>query len=165
MRNRHEVFAVDRIATGYDAVREIWLADPLGILQRATTTGLSGLFGAKLRVPVGPFEITSEIVIDIVDIEQCRSSTDEPATKLEIEWGAMRSPELFPIMRATMTIYPLSPTETALELCGTYEPPLGVVGEAADAIAMRHVAKESVAHFLRDVARLLGSRVSQGTAA
>jgi hypothetical protein len=34
-----------------------------------------------------------------------------------------------------------------------------------DAIAMRRVVKESVAHFLEDIARLLGARVSRGTAA
>lgn len=165
MRNRHEVLASNRIPNAYDVVRETWLKDPLGILQRATTTGLSGLFGAKLRVLVGPLEISGEIVVDIIAIEQCHSPDGRPATRLVVEWGAMRSPELFPVMHATLSMYPLTAAETALEFRGVYEPPLGLVGEAADAVAMHHVAKESVAHFVGDIARLLGVRISKGTAA
>jgi hypothetical protein len=165
MQNRHEVLASARIAGAYDDVRERWLKDPLGILQRATAAGLSGLFGGKLHFALGPLEIVEEIVVDIASIESYRSPNGTPATKLVIEWGAMRSPELFPIMRATMTIYPLSSTETQLELFGTYAPPLGRVGEAADTIAMHHVAKRTVEALVGDIARLLERRAFKGSAA
>ena len=165
MGHPHEVRASARIANSYEHVCDAWLKDPLGVLQRATSTRLSGLFGAKLHVPLGALEIGSEIVVDIDGVEHCRSADNKPWTKVTIEWGALRSPELFPTMHAAVFVYPTSETETALELLGTYEPPLGRIGEVMDAIAMRRVVKESVAHFLEDIARLLGARVSRGTAA
>jgi hypothetical protein len=155
MRKKTEVFASGRIANAYDDVREVWLGDPLGILQRATATTLCGLFGARLHLPVGPLEVGTDIVVDLVDIEHFRAPNERPATKLAFEWCALRSPDLFPIMRASLTIYPVTPAETALELRGTYEPPLGRVGAAADAIGMHHVAKQCADNFLEDLAHLL----------
>ena len=59
------------------------------------------------------------------------------------------------MLRASLTIYPLAAGETQLALEGTYDPPLGWIGDAIDAIAMHRVAEESVAGFVRDVAAYL----------
>jgi hypothetical protein len=68
-------------------------------------------------------------------------------------------------MRATLTVYPLTPTETQLDLAGTYDPPLGVLGEAVDAIAMHRIAEQSVTGFVRDVAAFLRGSLAAGHAA
>jgi hypothetical protein len=55
-------------------------------------------------------------------------------------------------MKATLTVYPLTPTETQLQLDGTYDPPLGALGEAIDAVALHRFAQSSVVSFIREVA-------------
>ena len=63
-------------------------------------------------------------------------------------------------MRADLLAYPLTPTETQLELAGTYDPPFGVIGDVIDAAGMRRIAEESVTNFVHAVADFLRRPVS-----
>ena len=63
-------------------------------------------------------------------------------------------------MHATLLIYALTPTETQLDLAGAYDPPLGLVGDMIDAVAMGRLAEETVANFVCDVARFLRGLLS-----
>jgi hypothetical protein len=58
-------------------------------------------------------------------------------------------------MKAELSLYRLGKDETQLELCGTYEPPLGALGKVLDALVMHRVAEASVHRFLAEVAALL----------
>ena len=78
-----------------------------------------------------------------------------PATRLQLEWEAARMPRLFPIMKANLSIYPLTATETQLDFKGVYEPPLGPLGEAVNAIVGHRIAEASVHRFVSDVAGYL----------
>jgi hypothetical protein len=64
-------------------------------------------------------------------------------------------PSLFPFMKAELAIYPLTRTETQLDFSGLYEPPLGTVGKAVNAIIGRRIAEVSVHSFVDDVAGYL----------
>jgi hypothetical protein len=122
--------------------------------------------GAELHAKAGPLDISAEVEIKIVAIDAAaRSPDDHPATRLEIEWKAVRRPALFPTMRATLSVYALTPSETQLDLAGAYEPPLGILGEAVDAIAMHRIARESVTGFVQDVAMFLRVLMAAGNAA
>ena len=66
-----------------------------------------------------------------------------------------RSPHLFPFMKAELSIYPLTATETQLDLSGHYEPPLGALGTAVDALIGHRLAEASVHRFVTDVAEYL----------
>ncbi|MEX2080937.1 MAG: site-specific integrase, partial [Dehalococcoidia bacterium] len=46
---------------------------------------------------------------------------------------AAQRPRLFPFMKAVLTAYPLTSTETQLDFSGRYLPPLGALGKALDA--------------------------------
>jgi hypothetical protein len=72
-----------------------------------------------------------------------------------LEWEAAKMPRLFPFMKAELAIYPLTATETQLDLSGHYEPPLGLLGDAMNAIAGHRIAEASVHRFLTDVAAYL----------
>ena len=87
--------------------------------------------------------------------------TSLPVTTLELEWEAAKSPRLFPFMKAELSIYPLTPTETQLEFQGSYEPPLGVLGDAMNAIAGHRIAEASVHRFLKDVAAFLKDELAR----
>ena len=64
-------------------------------------------------------------------------------------------PGLFPLMKAELSIYPLTANETQLDFLGHYEPPFGTLGKAMNAIAGHRIAEVSVHRFLGDVARYL----------
>ena len=64
-------------------------------------------------------------------------------------------PRLFPLMKAEIWLYPLTATETQLDFQGVYEPPLGALGKAVNAIAGHRLAEASVHRFVDDLAGYL----------
>jgi hypothetical protein len=167
MASRHEIHAYDYVNHPYEAVRNALLANPLAVFRQATAAAAarSEAAGAELHVKAGPLDIGAEVGIEVVSVTARRSPDDHPALELVLEWKATRHPALFPTMRATLSIYPLTPTETQLDFAGTYEPPLGFLGEAVDAIAMHGMAGVSVTRFVRDVGAFLRSRLAADHAA
>jgi hypothetical protein len=63
-------------------------------------------------------------------------------------------------MHAELAIYPLTATETQLELRGHYEPPLGALGAAVNALVGHRIADLSVHRFLSEVAGHLRAAVT-----
>jgi hypothetical protein len=55
-------------------------------------------------------------------------------------------------MKAELSIYPLTSTETQLDFLGFYLPPLGAVGKALNAMVGHRIAEVSVHRFVSDVA-------------
>ncbi len=78
-----------------------------------------------------------------------------PVTRLQLEWQAAKMPSLFPLMKAELSIYPLTATETQLDFFGVYEASLGTVGKAVNAIVGHRIAEVSVHRFVSDVAGYL----------
>ena len=58
-------------------------------------------------------------------------------------------------MKATLSVWALTATETQLAFSGTYEPPLGPLGRAMNALIGHRIAQASVHRFLKDVAEYL----------
>lgn len=142
MSNR-ELQVYEYVNRPYVAVRDAVLADPEATLRH----------GADLHVSAGPVVVGALIDIKVVSVEE--DTAYKPRTRVQVEWSAVRNPRLFPTMRGTLSIYPLSPTETQLDFAGSYDPPLGVVGDALDAVALQRLARASVDGFIKDVARSL----------
>jgi hypothetical protein len=61
----------------------------------------------------------------------------------------------FPLMKADLSIYPITATETQLDFNGLYEPPLGPLGKAMNAMIGHRIAEASVHRFVTDVAEYL----------
>jgi hypothetical protein len=59
------------------------------------------------------------------------------------------------VMKAELAIYPLTATETQLDFFGRYQPPLGWLGTAVDALAGHRIAEASVHRFVSEVAHYL----------
>jgi hypothetical protein len=78
-----------------------------------------------------------------------------PVTRLQLEWQAAKMPNLFPLMKAELSIYPLTASETQLDFLGLYEPPFGAVGKAMNAIVGHRIAEVSVHRFVSDVTAYL----------
>lgn len=142
----------------YARVRETLLADPLGVFRSATHAAAdrARTVASALRVNVAGLDIGTEIEISVGDVADEQGGPGAaPTLRIPIEWEAAARPRLFPLMRATLSVYPLTATETQLDFGGAYEPPMGVVGGAIDAMVGHRVAEACVHRFVADIAHHL----------
>jgi hypothetical protein len=115
--------------------------------------------GKRLHATIGGVEVGVDIVLvagaprERLDIDGART------TLVGLTWKARRAAGAFPVMAATLSVYPVSPTLTQLDLEGTYQPPLGSAGDAADAVVGHRVAEQAVRGFLKDLALRLTAAV------
>jgi len=153
----HDLRCYDYVNRPFAQVRELLAADPRGLFQRATTvaTSRAQALRAQLHASLGPLELAAEVEIHVISVEESSSPLGGPAMRLLIEWHATHAPAAFPVMHAVLTAYALTPSETQLELEGTYAPPLGVVGKAIDAVIGRRIAEASMHRFVQEVAARL----------
>lgn len=159
MREGRLVRCYDYVNHPYEAVVAAVQASPVDLFNRATAAAVDR--SAQLRVKVAGLDLAAEIEIKVVSIAPATSPFEQPATRLDLEWKAVRRPGLFPSMKATLLLYALSPTETQLDLEGHYLPPLGVVGSAADALALHKLAEASVNGFIAEVAGCLRNELGR----
>jgi len=144
MTDQH-VRCYDYVNHPYAAVCAVLARDAAGVFERAT----------QLHAKVGPLDVSAEISIRVIGIEEGRSPFNGPSTRVSIVWEAKHRPGLFPTMQAVLAVYPLTATETQLELEGSYAPPLGLLGEAIDATIGHRVAAASVHRFVAQIASSL----------
>lgn len=161
MSKRHQLRCFDYVNRPYEQVREALSTSARTIFERSTRSAGDRAHdaGAELRVRVGAVEIAADITIEITEIPGARSPANRPATRLNLTWRSRRRPGLFPEMTASLWAYALAPRETQIELIGSYDPPLGLIGDALDAIALHRLAEESVRRFLADIASYLSAEL------
>jgi hypothetical protein len=160
---RQEIRSYDYVNHPFASVREALVADPTGIFSTATraAAGRAHAVAAELRVTMGGLDVAAEIVFRIGAVEdESKGPFGGPLTRIPVSWEAAAHPQLFPLMNGVLTIYPLTPTETQLDFLGRYDPPLGVVGSAVDALAGHRIAEASVHRFIGDVARYLRDAIA-----
>ncbi len=165
MAKRPEVRSYDYVNHPYDDVRVALTADALEAFRSATRAAAARArsLAAELRVDVAGIEIGREIDIVVKAIDEVTGGAGgTPVTRIRIGWQAAKRPRLFPLMDAVLSLYPLTATETQLDFSGRYEPPLGVVGAALNAVAGRRIAEASVHRFVADVAHHLRERLGEG---
>ena len=158
MGRRQEIRCFDYVNHPYDRVKDVMSRDALAVFQAATRAASSRAHAvaSELRVDVGPIGIGTEIAISVNELEERRADvTARPVTRLALEWKATKSAGLFPFMKAELSIYPLTGTETQLDFLGRYDPPLGALGGAVDALVGHRIADASVHRFVGDVADYL----------
>jgi hypothetical protein len=106
-------------------------------------------------------DVGKEIEISLQNVEETPPSGRTPAvTHLHFEWKAKQSPGLFPLMHAELSVYALTATETQLDFSGTYDPPLGLLGSALDAVVGNRIADASIHRFVSEVAEYLRATLS-----
>jgi hypothetical protein len=147
-----EIHCYDYVNHPYAQVRDALSKDPVALFRSATKAAASRAqsVASELRVDVGGVGVEAEITISVKNIEEKSS-----ATRLHLEWESATMPNLFPLMKAEISIYPLTATETQLDFQGTYEPPLGALGKAMNALVGHRIAEASVHRFVTDVAGYL----------
>ncbi len=153
---RYDVRSYDYVNHAYPDVRAALLADPAGLFQRATKVGSRDAADAiaQLHVKLGSVDVAADVVITVGEIRDF-VKYGRHATAAALTWQHPSHPGLFPTMTATLSIYPLSPTETQLELDGQYEPPLGLLGAAVDSVIGHRLARIAIHGFVQEVASCL----------
>ena len=163
MSKRREIRCFDYVNRPYDQVRDALKADATGVFQSASKSAASRArsVASELRVNLGGVEVSADISISVDRIEEHAGDvTSPPTTRLQLQWEASHSPRWFPIMRAEFSIYPLTATETQLDFLGRYEPPMGAIGGALDAVVGHRIAEASVHRFVSDVALYLRTKLA-----
>lgn len=158
MTKGREIRCYDYVNHRYERVREALNKDALAVFQAATkaATSRAHSVASQLRVDLGGIAVEADIKIAVNRIEEKPAEGSEgPVTRLELEWEAAKMPRLFPLMKGQLAVYPLTATETQLDFWGVYEPPLGPLGKAMNAIAGHRIAEVSVHRFVNDVAEHL----------
>lgn len=139
----------------YDAAVELLASDASSLLQDATNTSIvhSGEVAARLHTPVAGFEIGRDVTIVVEDFEP----VEMLRARVPLSWHSSEHAGLFPALTGHLEVSALSlvPPMTQVTLVGTYEPPLGLVGAAAESFGGRHLVEATVKRFVQDiVARL-----------
>jgi hypothetical protein len=163
MADSREVRCYDYVSVPYVRVRELLHSDGAAIFARATATANDRAreLMATLRVNVGPVEVGVDVQLQVKGITDEASAKGDPRTRLEFAWEARERSGFFPTMDATLSVYPLSPSETQLDLEGRYRPPLGTLGTAIDATVGHRVAEATVLRLLRDVRTAIMSELGR----
>ena len=148
----------DYVNHPYDAVRKALTTDAAAVFSDATKVAAKRAqsVASELHVNIAGIEIGAEVQISVRAVENHPKKIAAPQmTCLQIEWEASKMPGFFPFMEAELSIYPLTATETQLDLLGNYEVPFGFLGSAVDAVIGHRIAEASVHQFIRDVAAYL----------
>ena len=164
MSKGREVRFYDYVNQPYERVRDALGKNALSVFQAATKAAASRAqsVAAELHVDVGGIGVKTDIKISIRNIEEkVKDALPAPSTRLLLEWEAATLPGMFPLMKAELSIYPLTATETQLDFLGFYEPPFGAVGKAVNAIVGYRIAEASVHRFVNDVAGYLRQTLSK----
>ena len=148
-----ELHAYDYVNAPFAVVRDAILRDAAAIFQRATASAATraGDLGATLRFDVGPVQVGVDVNIEVKGHRDEITALGDRSTHIEISWTAKRAAGLFPSLAGTLSVLPLGARETQLDFHARYQPPLGLVGDALDAVAGRRVAEASLRRFIEDV--------------
>ena len=158
MSKQCEIRCYDYVNHSYAQVRDALSEDALAVFQSATKAAASRAqsIASELRADIRGIGVEADISICVKNVEEkAPAAMSAPVTRLQIEWEAATMPRLFPLMKAEISIYPLTATETQLDFSGLYEPPLGPLGKAVNAIIGHRIAEVSVHRFVGDVAGYL----------
>ncbi len=165
MSESREVRCYDYVPVRHERVRQLLHSDGVAIFSRATSivTERARELVATLRLNVGPVEVGVDVQLHVKGITDEVGATGDPRTRLDFTWEATERAGFFPRMDASLSVYPLSPDETQLDLHGRYQPPLGTLGTAIDATAGHRVAEATVLRLLRDVRNQILSELRVGS--
>jgi hypothetical protein len=158
MSKGRQIHCYDYVNHPYQQVRGALIKDAPAVFQSATKAAASRAqsIASELRIDIGGIGIDADIRVSVKNIEvKDPAAMSRPATKLQLEWVAVSVPRLFPVMKADLSIYPLTATETQLDFKGVYEPPLGLLGDALNAMVGHRIAEVSVHRFVSDLAGYL----------
>ncbi len=139
----------------FEQVEEALLRSPAdwlpGLVRTADKKG--GLLLAEVGFGTPGGRLEKRVSVELGDPLRLQSKT-----LLPISWRAHGLQRLFPVLEGDLEVAALGRSRTQLAMSARYQPPLGVVGEAADRALLHRVAEATVKDFLDRVAKALARR-------
>jgi hypothetical protein len=137
----------------YVDVRTVLLRDTLALFQRATTSASARArsIAVSLKLAVAGVELAVDVRLLVRRMVDEKFEGETPRTRIELTWEGLNSPGLLPSMLATLLVWPLSETETQVEMEGSYWVPMGPLGSLFEAAIGHRIAQATVLRFLDDV--------------
>jgi hypothetical protein len=160
----HRLRAYEYVTCPYDAVRKVLRERPLDIFRRATTSAAkrSHSVGATLHAAFAGVDIGIDVRVQMQEMRDEEGIAGlSPMTRISLAWEADRATALFPVMNAELSFWPLTSTETQLEIAGTYRPPFGLLGGALDATIGHRIAEAAVHRFLGEIVEQLRTELGR----
>jgi hypothetical protein len=117
--------------------------------------------GETLRLRVGPIG-SLPMLSKTVTLHAGQPIATGEATVVPLTWRATGSQGTFPVLNADLEVSVLSPQITHLTLRGSYEPPLGAVGQRLDRLLLHRVAEATIRWFMRRLADSVADTVADG---
>ncbi|HVZ50259.1 MAG TPA: hypothetical protein VG916_15855 [Gemmatimonadaceae bacterium] len=148
----------DYVNQPYEKVRAALVKDAVPVFTAATTgaSARADAVAAQLKLEIGVIKVGTDIAITVHSVGDLpKVGKQAPGTRIVFEWKAKEAARLFPLMRASLDIYPLTASETQLDFSGHYEVPLGLFGGAIDAVVGYRVAEATIHRFVDEVAEHL----------
>lgn len=161
--SRRPIRCFEYVNAPYERVATLVGRDPLALFRAATAaaTTRAESVAVGLRVDVGGVEIGTEVAVSIVGShEEQPQGPSSRVTRVGLRWQAANHAAWFPTMEASLSLYPLSPEETQVDLDGHYEPPGGLLGAGADALLGHRIAEASVHRLVREIAHRLRNELA-----
>ena len=112
--------------------------------------------GETLRVRVGPIGALP-MLSKTVTLHADQPIERGELTVIPLTWRATGTQGVFPVLNADLEVAPISPEVTQLTLRGTYQPPLGGLGQRLDRLLMHRIAEATVRSFMRRLAESLAA--------
>jgi hypothetical protein len=120
----------------------------------------------RARVDVGP---QRSLVAKTVTLEVGEPARGNAAIRVPLTWEATGTPGLFPVMRADLVMARLGNQVTQVKFEGSYDPPLGSIGQLLDRAVLHRVSELSVKSLVDQIIAMLAagprSTSTPGTAA
>lgn len=154
------IHCYDYVNQPFDRVCEALRMKSSSVFHDATTSAESRAeaVAAGLHVNIAGIEIGKNVTIEVKSYTDIETRSGRKMT-VHLQWQASDSPGLFPVMIAELDVYPITATETQLDFHGDYQPPLGILGKAIDAVMGHRIAEASVHKFLSEVAAYLRKNI------
>lgn len=146
---KRDVQFVRAVDARFDRVCDVFRSDPTRVL--GDTVNDDGEIVANLIAHLGGTEVNRDIRIEIVAFDEPVGVA--PGAHLLLRGDASHHPDLFPHLEARIDVIPMSNDRTALFFVGTYKPPFGILGGAADGVALHRYAEESLMRWFDGVVR------------
>lgn len=139
-------------------------ADPaavaLGELLKAITDQEGMWRGFALHVGLGEVHLPDVGYVAVpIDLTAAKDETQPRA--FDITFVATNLPSAFPAFRGKMRVEPAGMSESTLELTGSYELPMQMLGKLLDAAIMPRVAHRSLENFVDEIAAACVARVDK----
>lgn len=158
-----KIRSFDYVNRPYAKVRDALTNSAPSVFLSATQAAASRSrsVAVALEVDIAGVKVVKDVDISVKGVEEdTTGARSTPRTRLAIEWAAASSPGLFPLMKGELAIYPLTATETQIDFSGEYEPPMGWLGSAVDAVVGHKIAEASVHRFVSQIAEYLRSTLA-----